>query len=256
MFSSYSKLATEVYDIDKPVGHSFGDIEYYRERLRDVKGRILEPGAGSGRIYIPFLQDGLKIEGIDQSQDMLESCRKRCEERGLSPVLQEMGMSEMKLPRTFEAIIIPAGTFLLIEDRKQSILALKNFYDHLAAGGRLILDLYLQPDTSLNEVKTKTWVTPEQNVITMESKRVEVNYLEQYSVSYLKYEKWQEGKLIDTELQRFAMRWYGVREFKLVLERLGFIDIVISADYTYGKEPVHAEQTITFEARRPEGTYS
>lgn len=254
MFSSYSRLAAEVYDIDKPVGHSFGDVEYYRERLREVKGRILEPGAGSGRIYIPLLQDGLNIEGIDQSPEMLESCKKRCEERGLSPVLHEMDMSEMKLHRTYEAIIIPAGTFLLIEDRKKSILALKNFYDHLAAGGRLILDLYLQPDTALNEVITKTWVTPEQNVITMESKRVEVDFLEQYSVSYLKYEKWQDGKLIDTELQRFAMRWYGVREFKLVLERLGFTDIVISADYTYGKAPVHAEQTITFEARKPDGS--
>ncbi|MGG4490312.1 class I SAM-dependent methyltransferase [Metabacillus idriensis] len=253
MFSSYSRLAAEVYDIDKPVGHSFGDIEYYRERLREVKGRILEPGAGSGRIYIPLLQDGLNIEGTDLSPEMLESCKKRCEERGLSPVLREMDMSEMNLQRTYEAIIIPAGTFLLIEDRKKSILALKSFYDHLAAGGRLILDLYLQPDTALNEVKTKTWVTPEQNVITMESKRVEVNFLEQYSVSYLKYEKWQDGKLIDTELQRFAMRWYGVREFKLVLERLGFTDIVISADYTYGKAPVHAGQTITFEARKPEG---
>ncbi|MDR0140242.1 class I SAM-dependent methyltransferase [Metabacillus idriensis] len=256
MFSSYSRLAAEVYDIDKPVGHSFGDIEYYRERLREVKGRILEPGAGSGRIYIPLLQDGLNVEGIDQSPEMLESCKKRCEERGLSPVLHEMDMSEMKLQRNYEAIIIPAGTFLLLEDRKKSILALKNFYDHLAAGGRLILDLYLQPDTALNEVKTKTWLTPEQNVITMESKRVEVNFLEQYSVSYLKYEKWQDGKLIDTELQRFAMRWYGVREFKLVLERLGFTDIVISADYTYGKAPVHADQTITFEARKPESTYS
>ncbi|TDL75929.1 class I SAM-dependent methyltransferase [Peribacillus frigoritolerans] len=256
MFSSYSRLATEVYDIDKPVGHSFGDIDYYRERLKEVKGRILEPGTGSGRIYIPLLQDGLNIEGIDQSPEMLDSCKMRCEERGLSPVLHEMDMSEMKLQRTYEAIIIPAGTFLLIEDRKKSILALKNFYDHLAAGGRLILDLYLQPEAALNEVKTKTWVTPEQNVITMESKRVEVNFLEQYSVSYLKYEKWQDGKLIDTELQRFAMRWYGVREFKLVLERLGFTDIVISADYTYGKAPVHADQTITFEARKPESTYS
>lgn len=250
MFSSYSQLAAEVYDLDKPVGHSFGDVEYYRERLSGIKGRILEPGTGSGRIYIPLLEDGLRIEGIDTSPVMLESCKRRCEERGLSPVLLEMSMCELKLPRSYEAIIIPAGTFLLIEDRKSSILALKKFHEHLAPDGRLILDLYLQHDTELNEVITKSWQTPEQNIITMESKRVEVNFIDQYSVSFLKYEKWQNGKLIDTELQRLAMRWYGVREFKLILERLGFTDIVISADYTYGKAPDHAGQTITYEARK------
>ena len=25
----YGTLATEVYEIDKPIGHSFGDVEYY-----------------------------------------------------------------------------------------------------------------------------------------------------------------------------------------------------------------------------------
>ena len=66
------------------------------------------------------------------------------------------------------------------------------------------------------------------------------------------HEKWKDGKLSETELQRFAMRWYGVKEFKLVLERLGFTDIVISADYTYGAAPEHDRQTITFEAVKPE----
>ncbi|CAA9461369.1 MAG: SAM-dependent methyltransferase [uncultured Rubrobacteraceae bacterium] len=32
--SSYGRLATEVYDIDKPIGHSFGDVEFYLGRLR------------------------------------------------------------------------------------------------------------------------------------------------------------------------------------------------------------------------------
>ncbi|MEM5018459.1 class I SAM-dependent methyltransferase [Metabacillus indicus] len=252
MFSQYSKLATEVYDIDKPVGHSFGDLEFYRERLREVQGRILEPGAGSGRVYIPLLEDGFAIEGIDTSAHMLDSCRKRCEERGLRPVLTEASMSEFKLPGKFDAIILPAGTFLLIEDRRESVHALKNFYDHLTEGGRLILDLDLQPEKQLNQVYTSTWETPDQHIITMEAKQVEYSVLEQYSVTYLKYEKWKDGRLSETELQRFAMRWYGVKEFKLVLERLGFTDIVISADYTYGAAPEHDRQTITFEAVKPE----
>ena len=46
---SYGKLATEVYDIDRPIGHSFGDVEFYLEGLSSCVGRILEPVVGIGR---------------------------------------------------------------------------------------------------------------------------------------------------------------------------------------------------------------
>ena len=79
---------------------------------------------------------------------------------------------------------------------------------------------------------------------------MEVNLLEQYSVSHLRYEKWRDGELLRTELQRFAGRWYRLEEFELVLKSLGFSEVVVSTDYEYGKRPSNAEQTFTFEARR------
>ena len=39
----YGTLASEVYELDKPIGHSFGDVEYYTRQLADVTGRILKP---------------------------------------------------------------------------------------------------------------------------------------------------------------------------------------------------------------------
>jgi SAM-dependent methyltransferase len=79
---SYGKLATEVYDIDKPIGRSFGDVEFYQERLRSCTGRILEPAVGTGRILIPLLEAGLVVDGVDNSPEMLTVCRARCAERG------------------------------------------------------------------------------------------------------------------------------------------------------------------------------
>jgi hypothetical protein len=52
-FSYYGELCTEVYDLTKHVGQSIGgDIEYYREKLKHCKGRILEAMVGSGRVMI------------------------------------------------------------------------------------------------------------------------------------------------------------------------------------------------------------
>ncbi|MCZ2992153.1 class I SAM-dependent methyltransferase, partial [Acinetobacter baumannii] len=68
----------------------------------------------------------------------------------------------------------------------------------------------------------------------------------------LKYEKWSKGQLVQTELQRFALRWYGIEEFILLLESIGFSNITRSTEYVYEKEPSNANQTITFEAVRKE----
>lgn len=252
--SSYGELATEVYDITKPVGQTFegGDrrLEFYLGRLKSCTGRILEPAVGTGRMMILLLEAGLEVEGLDNSPEMLAVCRARCAERGLDPVLYEGDMVSLSLPERYDAIIIPAGSFLLIERREESLGVLERFRDHLVPGGRLILDLELQTDFSVGTVSTGTVDTPQGETITVESKVVEVDFLEQYTVSHLRYEKWREGELLQTELQRFPLRWYGLQEFELVLESLGFRDVVVSADYEYGKRPSRADQTFTFETRR------
>ena len=250
---SYGKLATEVYDIDKPVGQTFegGDhrLEFYLGRLRSCTGRILEPAVGTGRMMILLLEAGLEVEGLDNSPEMLAICRARCAERGLDPVLYEGDMRSLSLPERYEAIIIPASSFLLIERREESLGTLKRFREHLLPGGRLILDLELQTDFRVGAISTGTVQTPQGETITVESNVVEVNFLEQYSVSHLRYEKWREGELVRTEMQRFALRWYGLEEFELVLKSLGFSEVVVSADYEYGKRPTRADQMFTFEAR-------
>ncbi len=245
-----SELAAEVYDIGIPLGRSFGDVEYYRERLKDCRGRILEPAVGSGRILIPLLEAGLTVDGIDSSPEMLALCRRHCTDRGLEPTLHEGEMQSFSLPERYEAVIVPAGSFLLLEDRRDSLEALRRFREHLVPGGRLILDIEFRTDLRLDHTSTKTFTTPEGDFITLESRLAEVDFLSQHTVVYLRYEKWRDGKLAQTELQRFPLRWYGVEEFKLVLEGEGFSEITVSADYEHGKPPSSAEQTFTFEARR------
>lgn len=256
-FSYYGELCTEVYDLTKKIGQSFGgDIEYYQERLKPCKGRILEAMVGSGRVIIPLLESGLHMEGVDYSPEMLASCRQRCEARGLTPNLFQADLKELALPNPYEAIIIPGGSFLLIEQRSEAIEVLRRLYGHLETGGRLLLDLFL-PDNDYNSSDLGTWGgaatfhCPNGDIITMEGKGVEADlFFNQYKVDYLKYEKWRNGNLIQTELQRFALRWYGVEEFKFILESIGFVDVTISADFKYGNPPTHAKQKFVYEAVR------
>ncbi|MGE8205472.1 class I SAM-dependent methyltransferase [Heyndrickxia sp. NPDC080065] len=250
-FSNYGELCTEVYDLTKKIGQSFsGDIEFYQEKLKNCKGPILEAMVGSGRVIIPLLEAGLNVDGVDYSAEMLASCHQHCEERGLTPNLFQSDLKELSLPNKYEAIIIPAGSFLLIENRDESIEVLKRLYEHLEIGGRLILDIFL-PDKNFNvatDCEISTFTFPNDDIITMESKLVEADLFNQYKVSYLKYEKWRKGKIIQSELQRFALRWYGVEEFKLVLQSIGFSEVVVTADFDDKKQPTNSNQQFVYEA--------
>lgn len=248
MFAYYKKLSSEVYDLDKPIGRSFGDVEFYRERLLSCKGPILEPGVGTGRIIIPLLEAGLNVIGFDVSTDMLQICRKNCAERGLDPILLQERMESFSFEENFDAIIVPTGTFLLVHKREDSVRALKNFYDHLTNGGRLILDIFLHKELQLNKESTRYWYGKNGDLITLQTKVVEIDYVNQFSISHHRYEKWRNGKLIATELERFPLRWYGIEEFKLLLENIGFEHIQIFTDYQVGNQPTNTTEIITFEA--------
>ncbi|MEI3611868.1 class I SAM-dependent methyltransferase [Pseudogracilibacillus sp. SO30301A] len=248
MLGFYNKLSSEVYDMDKYIGLSYGDVEFYYNRLESCTGAILEPGVGTGRILIPLLEKGLQVDGFDVSTEMLEICRKNSENRGLNPILFEERMESFSFDEKYEAIIVPTGTFLLLHKREDSINALINFYNHLNNGGKLIIDIFLQTDLSIDNVSTRTWEANNSEIITLESKIVEVDYINQYTISHHRYEKWNRGELIQTELERFPLRWYGIEEFKMVLEKNGFKDIIISTDYKYGQYPTDGNQIITFEA--------
>src|SRR6187455_2476487 len=58
------------------------DVTFYRElagKRLGGPGRILELGAGSGRVTIPLARDGHSIVAFDQSSAMLDRLRARTE---------------------------------------------------------------------------------------------------------------------------------------------------------------------------------
>jgi len=177
-------------------------------------------------------------------------------ERGLNPELYEASLADLSLPYKYEAIYIAGGSFLLIEKREESIQALRRLYDHLEPGGRLLLDLFL-PDNHINSSDigkwrgTATYHMPNGDIITLEEKIIEADwFFHQYQVSLLKYEKWRNGVLLQTELQRFAIRWYGVEEFKFILESVGFVDVEVCADFVDGRKPTNGNQKIVYQATK------
>ncbi|WP_054303198.1 class I SAM-dependent methyltransferase [Gemmobacter sp. LW-1] len=247
----YGALSSWVYNLDKPVGRSFGDLEYYRDRLAQCHGPILEPAVGNGRIFVPLLQEGFQIEGFDASEEMLNYCLDECRGRNLPVDLTLQSFEKFSYDKSFAAIIIPAGSFQLITDEIAAAAVLKRFYDHLAPGGRLIIDLDPVGSILAPPGPIRSWTTEDGDVLTLTDNRVETNYLAQTTLSHNRYELWHKGALIKTELELFKLRWWGIYEFRLALQVAGFMNVQVSGNYQHARTPQSEDEIITFEAQRP-----
>ena len=249
MKNRYGRLSAWVYDIDKPVGRSFGDIEFYRARLAGCAGPILEPAVGTGRFLIPMLEAGFAIEGFDASAEMLERCRANCRARGLAPPLHKMRFQDFQYDRRFAAIVVPLSTFELVTDFDEALAVLRRFHAHLEPGGRLLLDLESQRGF-FDDAGVRSWTTADGDVLTLTDEHTDVDYLAQCAASTMRYEHWRDGHLVDSELELFTLRWWGVREFELALKACGFRAITMTGSYRPGHPPGREDDVITFEATR------
>ncbi|MCO7567718.1 class I SAM-dependent methyltransferase [Pseudomonas guariconensis] len=253
MQNRYGKLASWIYHLDKPIGHSFGDLEYYRQRLAGCDGPILEPAVGNGRILIPMLEMGLVIEGFDASQDMLDYCRQECLSRGLLPTLTCQTFEQFSYDRRFAAIIMPAGSFQLITQTASAMAVLTRFRDHLLPGGRLILDIDPIESIVAQASPVRSWAVGGGDLLTMTCHRAEIDYVKQTTLSHLHYQHWRDSTLLSAELDLFHLRWWGVDELAFALREAGFVDVVVSGDYQHGRQPRKGDRIISFEASRPDG---
>jgi SAM-dependent methyltransferase len=245
---AYSDLVAEVYGFDLPLGHTVGDVEYYRDALHNIRGRILEPACGTGRMMIPLLEAGHKIDGADHSPEMLDACRQNLEARGLSAELYVADMESFVRPATYEAVILPAGSIRNLDGRAATLRTLQAFHTSLVSGGLLLIDL-IAPRFETAPGPMQYW-SQEPYVWTRHTSHLEFDPVANRTTQFQRYEKWRDGELIDTRLHRFCLQHWGLDEFRALLEESGFEVIGLAADYRDDRTPTAKTGDWTYSAVR------
>lgn len=246
---SHSELVTEVYDLDKPVGHSYGDVEYYVAALGEAEGRVIELAVGTGRILVPLLRAGIDAEGADLAPEMIERCRQNCTAAGFNPVLHVESLQSFRRPDFYAAVAIPSGSIRNAGGHEETLEALDGCRASLVAGGELIVDLapplLVHPSRSIRTRRrgTTLWTT--------ETTRVEFDAAANRMTEFCRYEKWTDGELVRSELHIYELQQWTLREFDDLLTRAGFVDVRVTADYRSDRQPGARNNDWTFHARRP-----
>ncbi len=114
------------------------EIDYFR-RYVEAGQPALDLGCGTGRLLLPYLRDGLDVDGSDVSADMLALCREAAEREGLSPNLYAQPKHELDLPRRYRTVFM-CGALGVGSTRAEEMEALRRVYDHLEPGGTFVLD--------------------------------------------------------------------------------------------------------------------
>ena len=229
----YSGLAAETYDLW--FGHEpFWDQDFFFNRITLNGGPALELACGTGRLLVPFLRDGLNVEGADASPEMLAICQRKAAAAGVTPVLHRQFMQELAIGRRFRTIYVPAHSFQIIAERAEAIQALVRTREHLVPGGELIVTL------------AQTWneaAAGEEERLIRNTTRHDGSIARVYSsMRMIPAERIQELRVrfeivsndIVTESLTWPaarLRWYEPAEFTSMLRTAGFTSVDVQLGY-------------------------
>lgn len=212
----YNKSISRFYDaVYEKILNNAG-LNFYLDEISNAKGSVLEIGAGTGRIFVPALENGADIYGIDQSESMLEKLKEKISERDFNRVsLQDV--REFSLNKKFKLIYAPFRIFSHLISVDDQLKALNKIYEHLDEGGKFIFDVFVPNLKRIAEdeeaLDFEGEYEPGKSVKRFVSvKRNPVNQISDITFKFV----WDENGKEQSEECSFPMRYY----FRYELENL------------------------------------
>ena len=233
-FGGYERLPfiAEYYDY-VPVAAGRPDLDFYLGFARAAGGTILELGCGTGRVLIPIAAAGYRIVGLDLSEHMLARCREklasqRREVQQRAHLIQG-NMVAFELGEAFHLIIIPFRPFQHLLSVDQQLACLRCVHHHLAAGGKLILDVFhtdvrkMYDPVYTKESQVLPEVTlPDGRKLKFADRIVSFHRAEQFNdVELIYYVTHPDGRT-ERLVQAFPVRYFFRYEVEHLLARCGF----------------------------------
>lgn len=223
------------------------DVSFYVElagRLRPR--RVLELGAGSGRVTVPLAErgarDGFTLTALDASPTMLEEAERKL--AATPQVVRERvelvagDMRSWEAPEPFDLILVPCGAVTHLLALDDQLAAWTRAHANLANGGHLVVDVPMpdlaayaeslrQPPRALVEIDSDTADAEGRRLLRYKTTAY-APHEQRASIRFL-YDKFARDDLCDRWLSDFESHVYFPRELELLFRHTGFV-----VETTYG----------------------
>lgn len=223
----YGSLCTQMYEILHSQAPT-DELNFYLSYAE--KGmKILEPMCGSGRFFIPFMQRGFDITGIDNSSQMLAELLRKAP----SAKVACADLERYRADTLFDYIFITSGSVSLFTDTeccRRILFKLKNM---LADGGKFVFAVDTVavrcPDDE-DYVPSISVKTKENYDLTLKTKNFfDIKSQTQFSPGI--YELYDGGVLLKSEAMEFQTHLYRYGEMERILKDIGFSNVAVYSSF-------------------------
>jgi len=252
----YRGLMAATWDVLRGDTSRWGDRAAFREVIARHGQPAIDVGCATGRLLLEYLAEGIDVDGVDVSPEMLGLCREKAAARGLSPTLCQRAMESLELPRRYGTILVPSSSFQLLTDREVARATMRRFFEILLPGGGLamsLMTLWREGDPTETD-----WGAPREKVRSEDGAtvrrwtRARYDPVEKLEHTEDRYEISRDGAVLATELHRRspATRWYGHDEVRGLFREAGFVDVRLTREWS-GEAAVEEDRVILAVGTRP-----
>ena len=241
------------------------ELDYYRRAIERFGEPALDLACGAGRLLLPLVASGLDVDGVDVSPDMLAEARRLADTRGLDPSLSAQPMHELDLPRRYGTIFI-CDSFGIGGGHLQALGALRRVFEHLRPDGAVVFSHELPYSEGQDDWirwlpgkqrSPEPWPEEGERRRMSDGDELELLFrerpfdpLSQQATLEVRARRWRGDAMVQQEEHSIVLTAIFAQEVVLMLDSVGFTDVVIQGRYT--DEPATADDsTVVFVARRP-----
>ena len=220
----YTGLVAEMYD--SLVSYQASAL-FFADVIRDGGEPALELGCGTGHPLLPLVAQGLRVEGLDSSRDMLTLCEAKAQTQGRHVTLHQQEMQSFTLPDRYRTIFFAGASFMLLADLPDAERTLQRIYHHLDPTGRAVIPLYVPPlspeaTSADGQWRSREKVRETDGATLRVSERFHYERSRQLRVAMLRYEVLHTNQTVQSEELPWVLRWYAQEEFRRLLLQVGF----------------------------------
>jgi SAM-dependent methyltransferase len=244
----YRGLMAQTWDLFRGDTSKWPDRELFHELILIYGQPVMDVGCGTGRLLLDYLAQGIDIEGVDLSPEMLALCREKAQALGLNPTLYQQAMEDLNLPRTYRVILVPSSSMQLVLDPALTAQAMRRLFAQLESGGVLVMPfmrLWQPGDPLENDWHlTGEAIRPEDGLLARRWSRSSFDPATELEHTEDRYELLRANEIIASEHHRRspATRSYTQQQAIDLYQAAGFINIELRRQFS--PQPADPDDTL------------
>ena len=241
----YRGMIVTYWDLLRGDTSKWSSRPYFLQIIRKSGEPVLDVACGAGRLLLDYMHEGVEIDGVDISPEMIAVLQEKAAADGLQPALYVQPMQHLALPRRYQTIIVPSSSFLHLTDIAEARQALSRFYDHLLPDGQLAISMrVMDPDPPEVDWEIDSEATrPSDGALVRRWFRCQYDVDKRLQHVEDRYEIIQDGVIVESEnyVSSAYLTWYNVNEALDLVRGAGFSEVQAHADFEF--VPVAPEET-------------